>query len=241
MGFLDSIFGSSQPVGKFVDVPPRTDYPSQEDVDFARKVDATYGYAAAPHLLPGANINIVPNTRDVIQADREDRIPNTVTQPLKGTLADTLYAAFLAAQRSPVAALGFDPSKMSISPENSGPALTAAGQFTKGKGIDNIWWDSRYPSNGVHESTHRGIDKLRDAGGTRIGVREAGNFYPEESYVRALQTKHFGDVEKGRGDIGDKQVEQGKQLLASRSPLIDELERAAAALYAKQGQKMGPR
>lgn len=239
MGLLDFILGNSAQ-GKFVDVPPRTDYPSQADVDFARKNDATYGYPAAPHLLQGANVNIVPDTREVVQADKENRVPRTVTKPLEGSLADTLYAAWLAAQRSPVAAVGFDPSRMSISPPNSGPALTAAGQYVGGKD-DNIWWDSRYGSTGVHESTHRGIEKLRDAKQTRIGVAEAGNFYPEETYVRGLMSKHFGDTEKGRGDIGDKQVEKGQALLKSHSPLFTKLEEAAAALYAQQGQKMGPR
>jgi hypothetical protein len=208
-------------------------YPTQDDVAFARKHDATYGHDAAPHLRAGAPLNITSSLGSVLAAANNGAA--FASEPRADQkLSDVLYAAWLASQRSPVAAMGFDPRRMHATPPGSpGNKLTAAGFYRPAQ--DDMWIDGRYPSVPVHESMHRGAKLMRDK-----GARTPSD---EESVVRMLMLQHFGGVEKNAGEVNDRQVQNAEGLLKNprNSKLLQGLEQQAAEMYHRRGRPMGPR
>ena len=58
----------------------------------------------------------------------------------------------------------------------------------------------------------------------------------EESSVRAQMLRNYGEVEKGRGKLGDEQVRDGAYYNDNRNfaPTMDVLEAAAQKLYAQR-------
>jgi hypothetical protein len=238
-------------------VKPRTDFPSEDEAREAIKNDATYGYDAAPSMGPGGRFRQLPNTREAARVLNSDR-PNF--GPPNHTLNDDervkMMQAFLGAQRSPLAALGFDPTKMVSTVPKSGPELNVAGMYMPER--DTIWHDGETGSTPVHESMHRGREMLQKYGSTPGGVRDSsiaqsdgatgGNAAAingpkhDEMVVRALIARYFGDVEHIEGaDAGNRQVRQGKNFGALNQGLLDQIEQAAADMVKKRGRPMGPR
>jgi hypothetical protein len=239
LGVLDSIyslFGVTPPTRE-VDVPPRKDWPGADDVAMADRYDTTYGSDVAPMLGPGGRVKVVPSTRAAIpQLNSETPDFGKATSPLTGEQRAQMLKAWIAAQRSPVAALGFDPRQMAITPAGAGPPLTVAGmQFPNS---DQIWFDGRYDTTPVHESTHRGFTMMRKAG---VDTPSEGS--AEERKVRSLMLQHFGEAEKGRGALGDEQVETAKAWAGDHNvrQTSEMFERLAASLGKVRGRPMGPR
>jgi hypothetical protein len=65
----------------------------------------------------------------------------------------------------------------------------------------------------------------------------------EERKVRSLMLQHFGEAEKGRGALGDEQVETAKAWAGDHNvrQTSEMFERLAAALGKVRGRPMGPR
>lgn len=211
-------------------------YPSDNDVALARKADASYGDPAAGYVngpgakIQAANIIHIPalfGTNPTFNEVLTNKMPRAgVDQPT----SDALMKGYLASRHSAVAGLGFDPHQTVISPQ-SDKALNVAGMYQPAG--DKLWFDKQaQPEAVVHESMHRGMNQLRQAG----MMPEAANNIREESLVRALMMNKFGNLELPWSDKTD--IQEGRPYVDS--PVLKQLEDAAAQLYAKK-QPRGPR
>ena len=214
------------------------------DVAFARANDAAPPMEATRRrsFSPpyGGKIAPQPRTGDQIQ-DSFDQLDtgqkNTFSQQqaVSPAVSDNLMAGYLASQRSALAALGFDPRHMAIGDAPPEKWSVSGSYYPK---QDQILSTGVYPSTTIHESMHRGIEQLRQAGMLPPGFDDLS----EESSVRAQMLRNFGGVEQGRGKLGDQQISDGAYYNDNRnfSPIMDALETAAQKLYASLHPR-GPR
>lgn len=219
--------------------PDTTGWPTDTDVAQSRAYDNTYGTPAAGFVEAGnSKIRGLP-IRDALKLLNGREVPPIENiGALKTTnpeQADQIHRQWLAAQKSAVAALGFDPHHTVSSPQQDNVELTTRGSYFPR--TDTMWYDRNSETSGVHEAIHRGIEKLKGSGA--IDPSHAMN----ELLTRRLMMKHFGDVERTvDGDVVNKQMDQAKNVISD--PTIDAMEKAAAQLYAKKGFKetvRGPR
>jgi len=116
-------------------------------------------------------------------------------------MSDVFARAALASNRIPIAALGFDPSRMVADTKLQNPTIGGA-YSRRNDGIYFTMPEGRPPSTPVHESIHRGMNMLRqDPANAEICKTLPG----EETVVRYLMAKHAGDPEKGAGPVGTSQ------------------------------------
>jgi hypothetical protein len=105
--------------------------------------------------------------------------------------------------------------------------------------FDTIWFNSFYKTTPVHESIHRGIKRLELEGELPFDL----NNEKEEWIVRALMQKYYGDAEKGKGTVSDRQIEESKTNVTPEE--LDILEQKAYELYLRDLKidptKRGPR
>ena len=222
------------------DVPPPGGYPGHDDVVAARNADASYGSDVAAFVQPPYGGRIAsPRTTDQIQ-DTFNRMDDTGDNPgspeaVSPSVSDNLMAGYLASRRSALAALGYDPRHMTIGEAPKADWSVSGSYYPK---EDQILSTGVYPSTTVHESMHRGIQALRQAGVLPEGMKDLS----EESTVRAQMLRNYGDVEMGRGKLGDEQVNDGRYYNENRnfSPTMDAIEAAAQKLYAAR-HPGGPR
>jgi hypothetical protein len=245
LGFLDRIFGKEQPVS-YGRATPDQSWPSEADLATSRKYDQTYGNKFAPTVTEGAMID----RPSFAQAQKlylsKSDTPNL--QPVDQEQKDRLETAWLAANKTALGSLGFDPRHIASTPATK-EATTVAG-FYKPEN-DKIWYNEKYPSTIIHESLHRGIQELKDAGKLPDWLKSN----MEETLVRGMMLKHLGNIEMGRGETGNKQIQYAQNLMEPRMShgavwatnhgksfpnMLTELESLAARhLYEKQPR--GPR
>lgn len=256
--------------------PVASRLPNEAEVDLARRSGATYGTPTDGYTRPGARMHTTADNREAIRTvnmgigkgSLADAPQRTVDTPH----ADHMLRSWLAAQQSPLAALGFDPARMvqhtvagqapmpdaAMSPEaplppprppEFGPGGNSAEpQLEMREGAkngfnlggvyvpaDDMMWTDGNRTTPLHESMHRGMKMLRDAGKLPDGVRE-------EDAVRAIMDQTYGGAERGRGDLGDKQIDGALKHYGQRdrAGILKMLEAAAAQLIA-QRQPRGPR
>lgn len=238
MNWLAQMLGVSP---KNVMVDPQRRAPSwttPEELATARQYDLAYGDPSAGFFQPGAMMRMPRTLPEMMTAFNRDVLGALPRQAIDEGTASRLYGAWLASRSSPVAALGFDPRAMiTAAPKlTEGRDLTLGGTYSPSK--DEIFTTGKYDSTFAHEAIHRGIQKLREAG----MFPKKAEPYNEERLTRAFMAKYFGDVEKGRGETGDKQVESGRSILANPydNKVLDEIEAAAARFIAQQTPR-GPR
>ena len=161
---------------------------------------------------------------------------------IRERLGTTFSQAALAATRNPVAALGFDPKRtvMDVVMQNA----NIGGAYSKK--TDSIYANltGLDPSSVLHESIHRGLQKLRE---TKPEAMEKlkEDLPGEEMVVRYLMYATAGDPEKGIGSISDAQREESimwfeKSMLNSRYKKgLKQLESLAAEAV-KEKRPRGP-
>jgi len=245
LGFFDRLFGKEQPVS-YGRATPDQSWPSEDKLATSRKYDQTYGNPVAPTLAEGAMIDrpsfAQAQKRYLSKSDTPD------LQPVDQEQKDRLETAWLAANKTALGSLGFDPRNIASTPATKG-ATTIAG-FYKPE-TDKIWYNEKYPSTIIHESLHRGIQELKDSGKLPEWFRPSN----EETFIRGMMLKHFGNIEMNRGEVGNKQIEYAQNLMnpkmshgqvwatnhgKSFPDMLAELESLAAKhLYEKQPR--GPR
>jgi len=200
-------------------------WPTAADVAAAREYRQRFGNINEQDINAGLLANVVP----AAQAINQGAFTDQRQAPLDKDTADRLYAAQIAAQRSPLGYLGYDVNRMVVSP--AGPAIKAnyVGEYLPQQ--DRFWSDLNFPTNPVHESIHRGIELLRRQG-TKIDPEM------EEAIVRAQMQKYYGKVEK----TNQEEIDQGSRMLNSpyQVKVMDEInqkanEAIAQRLIAKQG------
>lgn len=232
--------------------PDLSSYPSSDDAAFANKYGFNYG-SPNERFTKGHEVRVLNSPAEgrslgnILDAARDgsggSHLAVSDSAPM-GSAGDIATRAQLAANRIPLAALGYDPSHLAYDPQ---PVLhpNIAGAY--GRGTDSMYandqWDKN-PSTAVHESIHRGISSLRDDPKLK-NVFE--NIPSEESVVRYLMNTKAGNPELGQGNAGDEQI---KTALASfHNPMwgntfrtmVDKLNDAAAQKLMAQQPVMGPR
>jgi hypothetical protein len=242
MSWLGGLLGwSSGP--KPVTVEPERREPSwttQEELENARKYDLAYGDPSAGFFQPGAMMRMPRTFMEMRRAFDTRSESNLPSQPIDQSMADRLYAAWLATRSSPVAAIGFDPRAIISAPSKmtEGQDLNYGGVYNRRR--DEIFTTGQFDSTFAHEAIHRGVQKLREAKMLPSAVAVADN----EHLTRLLMQKYFGDVERGMGPEGDRQIDAAeawkKRSIIPVPDLISQLE-AAASKYIAQQRPRGPR
>lgn len=210
---IRSLFGAGEAPGAKVTYGDRlAHYPGDEELSAARDADFSYGTGNEAYMS-GARQNALSNpprpgrTREITGIPEGGAEISDVTNPRFGgsapgtvATADEYGKAQLAVLRSPISALGYDPRHVNLDTKTGGET-TIAGAYDPKQ--DNSYSNASFASNIVHESTHRGLEKLREAG---VVPPDLWNRLPkEEDIVRYIMALHMGDPEKGRGSSGDEQ------------------------------------
>jgi len=201
-GWLSGIAGllgiGGPPATETTLAPPMARYPDPSDITNARQSDASYGSGNEAYTSGrAANLLGIPaeGLSPAVVADPR------FGRPSQGTpaTADAYEAAQLAINRSPIAALGYQPRTTNLDTE-SGPDASVVGSYSPK--TDGIYSNAAYPSNLVHESVHRGLEKLRQA---NVVPPELWAKLPkDEEYVtRYIMASAMGDPERGRGPAAD--------------------------------------
>lgn len=150
---------------------------------------------------------------------------------LTTTEADYLYAAKMLANVNATAALGFDEQKIVTTEHDEKTTLNISGMYSPRH--DVIWSEiASGVSTPVHESIHRGIQKLKAAGSQEA---KALSNYGEEMVVRAIMLRHFGNLEEAEGS-NSKQLQEAAKLLKDPNFLekIYAIDKQAAHLRAEE-------
>lgn len=237
-------------------------YPSSSDVDFARKQDYSYGQPWAPEFQGQSgkyvsrynyqNLDFEPPSTTLGGSNHERFVNNEEMRRIHPNLRDINAKAALAAQRSGLATLGFNPNKTSIDvfkPE--GTLVHDLGGYEPTQ--DYIYTNARTPETIVHESIHRGIQKLSESPFWRPEFEAFKQPAANEMVTRYLMQSRMGNPEKdelnlpkGYMDLGKQQREDAWRLFTqspnapARNKLLDAMEAAAAQAYAAK-RPGGPR
>lgn len=213
---LSDLFGLLAPsTSKVVPAAPLASYPTSADAAEALK----YGFGggnprmdgyvtgqsarvlAAPtpggyKPISGAQIGDLGSLTGAV-----DSGPSVNLSPAPFGMSDIFARAALAANRIPIAALGFDPGRMVVDTEMKNP--TVGGAYSPEN--DGIYFSTppgQTHSTPVHESIHRGLEILRKDPANAEGFKNSPD---EETIVRYIMAKQAGDPEQGRGATGDRQ------------------------------------
>jgi hypothetical protein len=204
-------------------------YPTTEDAFAARAFDQFHGedvdsYAKGKvarilgsvdktgKIIPKAGLTDDLNEfmRGIMKESESKNVDLTKKENWKyaDRLADEFTKAAIVSKRVPIAGLGFDPSKVvvdlkmdDIGRSTIGGAYMAPGP--EGKGSDATYANFQGAGTMIHESIHRGLEKLRE----RKDLRGAFANLPadEESLTRYIMYKHAGDPEGDAGNLDAKQ------------------------------------
>lgn len=231
--------------------PPLSQYPGTTDADYARKYGFDYGSGNEPYLdneqarllgsnqpigklmgsksksresmfVPGYAMNYVnrafgdsmlTDPRTSVNVNLKDK----ANSDLRGIMDNTYMRAALAANRSPLAGVGYDPNHFNV--DAVSPPLTDAGLYrpSTDQGFTTVAPDDSL----VHESTHRGIQKMREA----YPAETAGilkQLPEEELIVRYLMKHQAGNPEEPTGHVmeslmGAKSMDLQQQQDAERA------------------------
>lgn len=162
-------------------------------------------------------------------------------------LGPVFAQAALAANRNPIAALGFDPNRtvmdIMLKKGTLGGAYLPSGDAIYANVSDTD------PSSVVHESMHRGIKRLKEYSPRAKELIEK-ELPDEESVVRWMMYSTMGDPEKDLGSISDKQrkgaiwwfdpAQAGNNFGAKRLKALAELMEIAVNMR-KEQRPGGPR
>jgi hypothetical protein len=239
--FFD-VFSGRKPT-TIIESSADANWPGEKELKASKDAGRTYGDPVAPFLQDGARKKTwsLPQAIQSINT-RSKEWSNFDMKKLDQAGRDKIEQGWIAAQKSAIAAIGFDPRRI-IETDPKGKKLTIGGMYRPKD--DMVWTGDGEPSTVIHESFHRGIEKVRKAGGLK-DLR-----YQEEDIVRGLMLRHFGGVEYDpAANVGNKQVDKARELFGrptltrKGSDFQQELDRIedAAAEYARaQKPRGGPR
>lgn len=235
-GMLSRLFGGPD----VARAPFSQAYPSPQDVYYAQAYDQTYGTPMAGFTVPGAKVAQIPLS-EAEGTSSSERLQLAKLQDLSGEDRDKFLQNYIAAQKHPVSAIGYDPRNITYTPNESNDDVNIEGFYKPSK--DALWYYGKNQDSIVHESFHRGIQKLKDEGMLPESV--AKSLMPNETMTRLLMLKNFGDIEVQPGaDDGNEEVEKAKWWLKNypdeTNKLVSALEDAAQKYIAKKTPR-GPR
>lgn len=235
-GMLSRLFGGPE----VARAPFSQAYPNAQDVYYAQAYDQTYGTPMAGFTVPGAKV-AQTGVGNVIGYGSEDVLRSAKLQELSPEDRDAFLQNYIAAQKHPVSAIGYDPRSITYTPKRGNIELTKEGFYKPSE--DSIWYYGKNQDTAVHESIHRGVKKLKDAG--MLPESFSKSAMSEETLTRLLMLKNFGDIEvQPNADLGNEQIEQARWWLKNYPREADrittDLEKAAQE-YAKKKTPRGPR
>jgi hypothetical protein len=154
-------------------------------------------------------------------------------KPMDAKTQKDMADAYLASQKSALAALGFDPRKMIVGTDKAAQSQDWAINGMYKPDRDAMFTTGRHPNTIVHESMHRGVEQLIAAGMLQPVA-------DEERLIRANMQNSLGMIEQGKSS--DREVTRGKMFLESEKGRseIDRIEALAAQLIAQRTPR-GPR
>jgi hypothetical protein len=189
---------------------PKSEWPTQEEVDAARYYKQRYGNINEQEINPpaenedvkykqrGTKLNFMPE-ENLREFERTGKATGVKKKESK-EFSDALYAAQLAANADPISYLGKDISRLNI---NDPPDdYTNAGYYSPK--TDQIWWSGGKNQRTIpmHEYTHRGIAQLLNEHPNileydkNITVDGRNKHWDEEEYlVRRMILDRFGPIE----------------------------------------------
>lgn len=238
-GFFSRLMGNTNPPIKAVD---DKHYPNDYDRFFARQFQQMYGDPSALFDQAGAKTQKMSTDEFIDAANSASGLALQAAQTTASTPEerDHIVNNWIAAQKSSVSALGFDP-RVTIHTPPGTHQLTVNGLYDPQN--DSMWYDANHEDAVVHESFHRGITKLMNTPGLLPqGARNYLDNSGQELLVRAFKEKYFGDIEMGDGQAGNDQVQRGKWLLENNPDTVqtmNDLENAAAK-YIAMNHPRGP-
>lgn len=168
-----------------------------------------------------------------------ERAPQT-----KRLMRDYYARGSLASKRSALAALGFDPAEVAADVTRPIHTVNIAGSHSN---LDNkIYANADSPTTLMHESIHRGINRLKDTPYwrpefDRFNSREWSGHHNNEMATRYLMARRMGDAELNRQQR-DEAVYKFEKVLGSERDLklLKEMEMAASRYLASRNPR-GPR
>lgn len=237
-GFFSKMLGYSNMPIKAIDDKR---YPGDYDRYFARQFQQMYGDPVALFDQPDAQ-TIKMSKNEFLDAANStaglalQTAARTASTP---TERDNIVNNWIAAQKSSVSALGFDP-RVTIHTPPGPQKLTVTGLYDPEN--DSMWYDANHEDSLVHESFHRGITMLDKAGELPKEVKSYLDDNGQELLVRAFKIKYFGDIEKGIGKAGDQQVRDAQWLLDNdeRTKVVMKALETSAAKYIATKHPRGP-
>jgi len=194
----------------------RPSWPSPVDVTKSAESDNTYGNPVAPYIRPGGASIPIATPKEV------SRWVNTVPEATgrsEKTTSDTarrFHEQWLAAERSPMAKLGFKPGSHIQTPASTGVVnMSSLGPIggLYNPNNDRSWSHEKYPDYAVHESIHRALYDLRRVKKLPPGLPR------DEDIVRALMNKNYKlpNARLPRGaDVPREQLDYLEALAAQR-------------------------
>lgn len=219
-------------------------YPSSQDVYYAQAYDQTYGTPMAGFTVSGAKMRQPDWSSDIQgRTPREiiSRVAGVPPSEISPTAQEEIIKNWLGAQKSAVAALGYDPRAIARTQNNGEePGVEGITGHRLSPNANEIWYNSKRPDAAIHEAFHRGIGLLSNAGALPSGIDP-----DSENLVRMLMLRNFGDIELlGDNGYGDQQVQSAKYTLQetpwTTNRMLDKLEKAAQDYIAKKTPR-GPR
>jgi hypothetical protein len=183
-------------------------------------------------------------TLDSVINPLASKVVDPSTVDLSDKTNNVMMRAALAANRSPIAALGFDPSKVIMDTKMGHSSLGGA---YNAKPFDSIYTNLNPDDSVVHESTHRGIQKLRELYPDQVNkIMNGTESPPEETIVRWLMHSQGGDPE---GNSGMEDAKERQNAIDTyNSPYIgndyknnlNQLQELAIEAMKNRGKRVGP-
>lgn len=249
--------------------PPLAQYPTQHDADYARNygfadnnINESYLNNQKARVLgldfPNRTKNDKNNTLFIpasaagndgptLLSDQNSKEIDLNKDPkLQGNLNNMFMQAALSANRSPIAAVGFDPSKVVVDSLIQKPNILGLYR----PDADKMYTAINPQDAVVHESTHRGIQKLRDQYPDKVDPIMK-RLPDEEMVVRWLMQSKAGDPE-GLIDYANADKEQRKSAMTLFNPKVypitaprnhqdlNQLEELAIEHMKGRGKRAGP-
>lgn len=229
---------------------PLQRYPNSEDVDFARQYGhfdrdprSEYLNNQRVRLLTGDPNGWMQGRGKLPTQEYDSTALGSMPDQMKPVLRDYYARAGLASKRSALATLGFDPAvtaaDVTRNPKDGNVRILGA------SGDNEIYANAQNPPTLVHESIHRGIDRLR---GTPYWKPEFEQFNGQrnprnnEMVPRYLMATRMGDTEGGHNMPQRNEALSyfGGDLGVGNKRTLDDMEMAASRYMASRNPR-GPR
>jgi Large polyvalent protein associated domain 23 len=226
--FLNSMFSKNET--KDSTAPTMKEFPTEGDALNAIKQGFGYGTGLEPYINAEVariyKTQKLPTSGSLEEAQHAPSDNVDLTQfrnlDLKAKVGTVFAQAALAANRDPIAGLGFDPSKIKL---QTGVGKSTIAGFYDPKD-DETWLNAfkDYRQAAVHESIHRGLNILRKESPEAKEILQKmkeRNRDQEEFLVRHIMDTVMGNPEEGLGEAARDQVVTSRRIFGEHSVLHD--------------------